>query len=140
MEERNQNIFISCVTDKAGYRNLDLSPFLRSISYILSIEEFGPGIKKFLFVFIVVPPSNRLHQPYTRCYSKTKKLHVYARMDYEAVLSHTSETILPYMAWFLLEELKKLESKKIPDFDMVAFRKEVEQRLFQAGILTPSPS
>ena len=135
MDNRTQNIHISSVSDKAAYEVTDLAPFLRNISDKLSIETFGKGIKEFLFVFIIVPPSNRLHQPYTRYYKKTKNLDVYARMDYEAVLSLTSETTLPYLAWFLIEELKKLESKKIPDFDMVAFRKEVEQRLNQAAIL-----
>ena len=137
MEEKTQNIHISSILYKEVHKNLNLAPFLRNISDKLSIEEFGNGIKRFLFVFIIMPPSNRIHQPYTRYYKKTKNLDVYARMDYVTFLNHTPETALPYMAWFLIEELKKLESKEIPDFDMVAFRKEVEQRLNKAGILSP---
>jgi len=101
----------------------------------LQLANYGQGLQKIGFVFIIVQPDTTHHQNRRRYEKKDKILYISWRVDYEKFVEADSKTATRLMATTYLECILLFKKWRIPDFDYLAFYNDVQQVFEENQIL-----
>lgn len=111
----------------------DINIIANILNTRLNFKNYGSTIEKLSFVFIVVPPSNTIHEEKTGYFSKDKRLLLYRKLSYQKVSNASKKEVLPLMAEMYLKTIYELGYHEIPDFDYAQLGKDVEKNFIELG-------
>ncbi|HMQ50103.1 MAG TPA: hypothetical protein PKA00_21960 [Saprospiraceae bacterium] len=101
----------------------------------LSLSDYGTGITAIAFIYIVVQPTNIIHEEEMRYRRKKKEVYIQKKMPIELVEQYERPQVLQLMAATYLSTVRDLRQLKIPDFDHARFEHAVESLFRQEGWL-----
>lgn len=125
----HRQIFISVRLWDQVKPNIDLNPFIHALQEI-DLSEYGEGLMRFHFSFLVVRPYNNYLYPYTYYDRKKQEADISVQIPYTQILEASKEEIIKLMEKAYLEgieELKNLSLRYSFDSDLL---KERVQAIF----------
>lgn len=99
----------------------------------LQFLDYGLGVEVFNFTAIIEP--REFFPTKFRYLKKKKRMDAEVRMDYQQAMEASLDEFKSLVAKTYLQAIDLLASKKIPDFDMPRFRRDVEQLFEHQGWL-----
>ncbi len=124
--QENNNIFISCRIWHEYQDKINLTPFINAIEDKITLASYGEGLQKFYFTFLVTKP-NDFFVPVKIFSKKKKEADISVAIPYEKIEAATKEEAIKLMEEAYLQGIDKLAAiKSLADFDVAAFKKDVE--------------
>ena len=122
---KKRGIEITSVTDKAIGLKLPVVALEDLLNEKINLKDYGVGIKKIFFVFIVVPLTNTIHEEHI-IYTETEQhLEIATRLNYEEVLIADSDKCMNITKLSFLEALEACQEYNISDFDWEGFLEKI---------------
>lgn len=103
---KETGIEITSVTDKAIGLKLPVVALENLLNEKIKLKDYGVEIKKIFIVFIVVPPTNIIHEEHVIYTEAEEHLEIAIRLDYEEVLASDPEDCKEIMQTCLLKALR----------------------------------
>lgn len=119
------------IGDKVAFGNANAMEDV--LNEYIDIEIYGGGLKGIAVIFIVVQPSNTIHEEVTRYSRKKKELYIQKKLPFDLVSQYDKDQVLQLMAITYLKVLQdeELGDLRIPNFDLTELRKDITE-LFEA--------
>lgn len=121
-----RQIYVSSRLWHEIHPKVDLRPFIFGLHEGIDLSKYGEGLKKFYFTFIIVTPADKVNRPYTHYSRKEKAIDIAVAIPYEKAETATEEELIKMMEQAYLEGIDLIGTRIKRDFDVAAFRKDVE--------------
>lgn len=95
----------------------------------IDLSTYGEGVEKYYFTFIVVKPTNTIHEEELFFNPEKKELSISLKLNYEEVEAASKDKMMELMSALFLKGLDQANDLEIPDFDVEKLREDAE-RLF----------
>ena len=125
LNPEKQRIFVSGRIWHEVYPKVNVTPFIYALNDGIDLGKYGEGIQKFYFTFLV--QKTDFFKP-AKFYSyKKKEADLSVEIPIEKVENASEEEAIKLMEEAYLEGIDKLAAiKSLADFDVEAFKKDVE--------------
>lgn len=124
--EKNRSIYISARLWHEYQEKVNLTPFINAIEEHINLSNYGEGLHKFYFTFLVMNP-NGYFKPVKIFSKKKKEADISVEIPYEQIEAATKEEAIKLMEQAYLKGIDKLALiKNLTDFDVAAFKSDVE--------------
>lgn len=121
-----RQIYVSSRLWHEIHPKVNLLPFIFGLHESIDLSKYGDALKKFYFTFIIVRPTDIVNQPYTHYSRKHKSIDIAVAIPYEEANLATGEEVIKLMEQAYLEGINLIGTRVKRDFDVAAFRKDVE--------------
>lgn len=122
----DRQIYISARLWHEYQDKVNLTPFIFKLHHELELTKYGFGLQKFYFTFLVTKP-NDFFVPVKIFSKKKKEADISVEIPYEKIEAATREEAIKLMEEAYLKGIDKLAAvKSLADFDVAAFKKDVE--------------
>jgi len=108
---------------------VDVSPFLYALHEAIDLNDFGTGLQRYYFSFILMPEGEQINLPYARYDKERRSADIAVRIPYKDYERPTADRILMLQNAYL-QGIDQLATLDVPEFDTAAFRQTV-QKVFE---------
>lgn len=123
---KNRSIYISARLWHEYQDKVNLTPFINAIEEHITLSNYGDGLNKFYFTFLVTKP-NDFFVPVKIFNKKKKAADISVEIPYEKIEAATKEEAIKLMEEAYLKGIDKMAAiKSLENFDVAAFKKDVE--------------
>lgn len=122
----DRQIYISSRLWHEIYEKVNLLPFIFVLHENIAFSKYGSGLKKFYFTFIIVPPTDKVDQPYVHFSKKERTADIAVAIPYDQAVSASGLELIKLMEKAYLEGIDLIGTRVKKDFDAAQFRKDVE--------------
>ena len=135
MKELSQDrqLYISARIWHEMLPKVDISPFIYALHEGIHLADYGAGLAKYYFSFIIVTPDDAINLPYARFSRKKREADVAVAIPYAKMQQAGEAELVQLMESAYLSGIEQLRQFKIADFDLDAFRSDVERLFSQQG-------
>lgn len=103
-----------------------LAPFIYALHEGIDLANYGPGLQKFYFTFLILQPRNKLFPPGAYFDREKRAAEIAVAIDYDQVLAASKEAVIHLMETAYLEGIEQIGTLPLPGpFDVAAFKKDV---------------
>ncbi|HMQ49860.1 MAG TPA: hypothetical protein PKA70_20505 [Saprospiraceae bacterium] len=122
-EERQ--IYISGRVWHEVFPKVNLTPFIYILHQNVDLRQYGGGLRKYYFTFIVVKSGDKFNKPYARFNKKRKEADIAIGISYDLISQSSKEEALKLMEEAYLEGIDKLKELPLTDFDTYKFKNDI---------------
>ncbi len=125
LNPEKQQIFVSGRIWHEVYPKVNVTPFIYALNDGIDLSKYGEGIQKFYFTFLV--QKTDFFKPAKFYSQKKKEADLSIEIPIEKVENASEEEAIKLMEEAYLQGIDKLAAiKSLADFDVAAFKKDVE--------------
>lgn len=132
---RKRKFFFGSIVWHELSQKVNIQPLQELLNDQIDFTDYGDGIHKIHFTFIVVRPTNSNHQEEFNYDQPSRQLTVAIKLDYYQIKKVSGQHALEIMGSSFLKAIKNISTSDISDFDWAAFGRDVEYALGTNNLL-----
>ncbi len=133
MVEKNI-IFVGAIAkDEDRKKFLEIGRVIEVLKEGIDLSDYGSGVSTIYYIPMGVPVEDDFHPEKIAFRPRKKELDIRLKLDYLKMKQATDEEFLQLVAQLFLSSIDRFPQRRIPDFDIPAFKADVARVFRERG-------